>query len=111
MREQDESTPPQDPNTTPQEAEAQAVLGLVRDLLRTARAFLDRLHAALVDPEDGDDMGEGRRPESLTFALRGSIECAISDHLDPGIRTLEEAVALTPAALVADWQRRQEARR
>ena len=46
-------------------------------------------------------------PESLAFSLRGSLECAMSDHLRPMIKVLKKAVKETPQRLRADWMLRQ----
>jgi len=55
-------------------------------------------------------MGTGKIPETLTFSLRGSLECALHDHVEPLDDLLRKAVAETPEALARDWQRRQRER-
>ena len=52
-------------------------------------------------------MGTGEIPETLTFSLRGSIECALHDHVEPLDALLRRAVAETPENLMRDWQKRQ----
>ena len=76
-------------------------------MLQTIKAFLEAVYLDLPDPPDAEDMGEGRIPESLTYSLRGDIECALSDHLDPLMKLLKRAAKETPARLIRDWQKRQ----
>ncbi|HWM93573.1 MAG TPA: hypothetical protein VN493_22635 [Thermoanaerobaculia bacterium] len=107
MPDRKKSTPPPVPPVTPAEAEAQGICRTARSMLETIKAFLEVAYLNLPDPSDAEDMGEGRIPESLAFSLRGSIECAISDHLDPLMKLLRRAAKETPARLVRDWQKRQ----
>jgi len=44
-------------------------------------------------------MGTGEVPETLAFSLRGSIECALHDHVDPLDILLRNAISETPIAL------------
>ncbi len=71
------------PPITPEEADAQSVCRTARSMLETVKAFLEAVYSDLPDPLNAEDMGEGRIPESLAYSLRGDIECALSDHLDP----------------------------
>lgn len=95
------------PPITPAEAEAQSVCRTARSMLETLKAFLEAVYSDLPDPLNAEDMGEGRIPESLTYALRGDIECAISDHIDPLMKLLRRAARETPTRLIRDWQKRQ----
>jgi hypothetical protein len=106
MRRQDKSTPKPAP-ITPAEKEAQSICRTARQMLETIKPFLEVAHSNLPDPPEAEEMGEGRIPESLTFSLRGSIECAISDHLDPLMKLLRRAARETPEKLVNDWLKRQ----
>lgn len=105
-----QSTPPPVPPITPGEEEAQSFLRRVRELLWFVEFFLELAYSRLPDPPDAEAMGTGEIPESLTFSLRGSIECAQTDHADPLHNLLRDAVQETPERLVYDWQRRQEGR-
>lgn len=110
MRRRDKSTPAVPPRT-PQEEEAQSYLRRVIELLWFVEFFLDLAYDRLPDPPDAEAMGTGQIPESLTFSLRGSIECATHDHLDRLEDVLWHAVAETPETLVRDWQARQRERK
>ncbi len=96
------------PAKTPGEEMAQAVIRWVALGISIAIGSLQAAHQGLPDPLDAESMGEGRAPESLTFSLRGAIECCVADHLTPAQRVLEEAAAETPERLYAEWQARQE---
>lgn len=95
------------PPITPEEADAQGVCRTARSMLETVKAFLEAVYLNLPDPSDAEEMGEGKIPESLTYSLRGDIECALSDHLDPLMKLLKRAARETPARLIRDWQKRQ----
>lgn len=107
MPDHEKSTPPPAPAVTPEEASAQSICRTARSMLETLKAFLEVAHLNLPDPPEAEEMGEGRIPESLAFSLRGSLECAISDHVDPLMKLLRRAAKETPARLIRDWQRRQ----
>jgi len=108
MRRQDKSTPPPPvPPLTHGEDEAQSFLRRARELVWFLEFFLDHAHDRLPDPPDAEAMGTGVIPESLTFSLRGAIECAMSDYVDPLNDLLREAVDETPESLIRDWQKRQ----
>ncbi len=103
------STPPPIPPVTPGEEEAQSFLRRVRELLWFMEYFLETASERIPYPQDAvaEDMGSGIIPQSLAYALKGSIECAMADHLQPLHNLLRDAVAETPEKLVRDWQKRQ----
>lgn len=103
-----QSTPSPVPPVTPQEAEARRILKRVLELVSLLRWFLEEVHFRLPDPPDAEAMGTGAIPESLTFALRGAIECSLMDHVAPLEKVLQEAVTETPVTLFLDWQKRQK---
>jgi hypothetical protein len=107
MRRRDKSTPPPVPPITHAEEEAQSFLRRVRELLWFVEWFLDHVHDRLPDPPDAEAMGTGEIPESLTFSLRGAVECAMHDHVEPLSDLLRKAVKETPQDLVRDWLKRQ----
>ncbi len=107
MPDRPKSTPPPVPPVTPGEEDAQSDLRRVLELLWFLEHFLELAYSRLPDPPDAEAMGTGEIPESLTFSLRGSIECAQTDHVDPLHNLLRDAVAETPERLVRDWQQRQ----
>lgn len=107
MPDRSKSTPPPIPHVTPGEEDAQSDLRRVQELLWFLERFLELAYSRLPDPPDAEAMGTGEIPESLTFSLRGSIECARTDHVDPLHNLLRDAVAETPESLVRDWQQRQ----
>jgi hypothetical protein len=74
---------------------AQFLLQAIGSILDATRAIVNRLHDALPDPPEAEDMGEGRIPESLEFSLRGDMECLVADHLDPAIELLRRAGTTT----------------
>lgn len=55
-------------------------------------------------------MGAGEIPETLTFSLRGSLECALQDHIEPLDELLRKAVDETPESLMRFWQLHQRRR-
>lgn len=95
------------PPITLMEAEAQKIIRATIAMAGLIRYFLEVAYRDLPDPADAEDMGEGRIPESLSYSLRGDIECALSDHLDPLQKLLKRAARETPARLIRDWQKRQ----
>lgn len=101
------SNPPPIPPVTPEEEDAQSFLRRVRELLWFIEWFLNRAYDRLPDPPDAEAMGTGEIPETLAFSLRGSIECAQADYVDPLDILLRDAVAETPEHLVREWRRRQ----
>ncbi|MEA2559520.1 MAG: hypothetical protein QOH06_1024 [Acidobacteriota bacterium] len=106
MPDRQKSTPPVPPITHGEE-EAQSVLKRMLGLVALLQWFLEQVHFRLPDPLDAEAMGTGEIPESLTFSLRGSIECALHDHVEPLEDLLRQAVAETPGNLVRDWHKRQ----
>jgi hypothetical protein len=70
--------------------------------------FLNHAYLRLTDPPDAEAMGTGEIPESLSFSLRGAIECAQADYVHPLDDLLRKAIAETPEGLVRDWEARQE---
>lgn len=66
--------------------------------------------AILPEPTDAELelIGDGTIPDTLTNTIRGSAECAASDHLEPAIRTLQEAATATPETLRREWLALQE---
>ena len=111
MPDRQKSTPPPVPPVTPGEEDAQSDLSRVLELLWFVEHFLELAYSRLPDPPDAEEMGTGVLPESLTFALRGAIECAQTDHIDPLEDVLREAVGETPGSLMRDWRRRQRERK
>ena len=105
-----QSTPPPVPPVTPGEEDAQSDLRRVLELLWFVEHFLELAYDRLPDPPDAEAMGNGAIPESLTFSLRGSIECALHDHVEPLEDVLRRAVEETPENLARDWQKRQGGR-
>ena len=87
--------------------EAQNYLRRVRDLLWFVDWFLLRVHDRLRDPAAAEAMGTGEIPESLSFSLRGAVECARMDYVGPLDELLRRAVDETPKSLVRYWQKRQ----
>lgn len=110
MPDQSKSTLPSVPEHTAEETGAQMVLEVCRVFLKTLILSLESLQDDLIYPEDSEDMGEWRAPQSVAFALRGTIECILADDLEPAFKSLEEAVNLTPDGLFAEWQRRKAER-
>ena len=98
------------PAKTHAEEVAQTILRWVALGIAVAVGSLQAAYNGLPEPSDAEAMGEGTIPESLTFSLRGSIECVLADHLSPAQRVLEEAAAETPENLIREWQARQESR-
>jgi hypothetical protein len=78
------------------------------DLVALLQWFLEQAHFMLPDPPGAEAMGNGEMPETLTFSLRGSIECALQDHVEPLDDLIREAVSETPERLVMAWRRRQK---
>ena len=78
--------------------------------LKTVRLCLEALEENLPYPPNSEEMGEWKDPQSVTFALRGTLECIRVDDLEPAILALEEAGDLTPEELYAEWQRKQAER-
>ncbi len=107
MPEQSDSTPPPVPEHTAEEIAAQMVVKCCGSFLKTARLCLQALEEELAYPADSEAMGECRVPQSVVFALRGTLECIRVDDLEPAILALEEAADLTPEDLYAEWRRRQ----
>ena len=105
-----QSSKPSIPPVTPEEQDAQSFLRRVRELVWFVEWFLNRAYDRLPDPPDAEAMGTGEIPESLTFSLRGSIECAQADHVDPLYNLLRDAVEETPERLVRGWQARQKSK-
>lgn len=107
MRRQDKSTPPVPP-VTPEEQEAQRFLTRCLELLWFLEYVLEQARAKLTYPENSEAMGTGEVPESLSFSLLGSIECALTDHIDPLDKLLREATTESPERLALVWQRRKD---
>ena len=108
MPDRQKSTPPPVPPITPAEEDAQSDLRRVLELLWFVEHFLEMAKSRLAYPPDSEAMGTGEIPESLSFSLLGSIECAQTDHVDPLHSLLREATQETPERLMRDWQRRQK---
>ena len=98
------------PTLAQSEAEAHDHLRRAQELLWFVRFFLDYAYDRLTDPADAEAMGTGEIPETLSFSLRGAIECAHGDYVHPLDELLRKAIAETPESLVRDWQERQEKR-
>jgi len=98
------------PAATPREAEAQRILKRVLELVGLLRWFLEEIHFRLPDPPQAEAMGTGEIPESLTFSLRGSLECGLTDYVKPLQKLIQEAITESPGSLFYDWQERQRER-
>lgn len=108
MRRQDKSTPPPPvPPMTHRDEEVQSILRHMLRLVELLQWFLEQAHFMLPDPPEAEAMGNGEIPETLTFSLRGSIECALQDHVEPLDDLIRKAVDETPESLMRYWQRRQ----
>ncbi len=110
MPSRSKSNPPSIPAKTHAEEVAQSILRWVALGITIGIGSLQAAYRGLPEPPDAEAMGEGTIPESLTFSLRGSIECAIADHLYPAQQVLEEAAGESPENLIREWQDRQESR-
>lgn len=98
------------PSLTPDEIAAQLVIRWCAAQLRIVVLALRGVVAGLPvsqESEETERMGTRVVPESVSFSLVGTLECLLSDDLVPAICALHEAGALTPTALVRDWQRSQ----
>jgi hypothetical protein len=96
------------PTLAQSEAEARDALRRALELLWFVQFFLNYAYDRLTDPADAEAMGTGEIPESLSFSLRGAIECAHGDYAYPLDDLLRKAIAETPESLIRDWQARQE---
>lgn len=105
MHSRTESTPPQFPPVTPSERAAQLILTYVLIALEAAKRGLAVVLAIVPEPSDEEleAIGDRTVPDSVAYAIRGSAECAASDHLEPAIRTLQAASTATPESLYAEW--------
>ena len=92
---------------TPEEQAAQQALLHHAETLRTVRTGLLALHAGLGEPPDEDQMAEGTRPETVAFSIRGTIECIVSDRLDPAVDSLERVAKETEEELYEEWEERR----
>jgi hypothetical protein len=111
MPDQEKCTPKSTPpaySIAQAEAEAHDHLRRAHELLWFVRFFLDYAYDRLTDPADAEAMGTGEIPESLSFSLRGAIECAHGDYVHPLDELLRKAIAETPESLVRDWRKRQK---
>lgn len=109
MPELSDSNPPMPavPEHTHEEIAAQMVVKCCNSFLKAVRLCLLALEEALIYPDDSEAMGEWRAPQSVAFALRGTLECVRADDLEPAILALEEAGEMTPEDLYEEWERRQ----
>lgn len=110
MPDRDQCIPPSGPPyhpATPDELAAQRVVRWCLSRLRQIVICLRGVHTSLPDPPEAEDMGEGRIPESLSFTIRGTVECALADDLEPAIASLEEVWRLTPEDLLDAWTAKQ----
>jgi hypothetical protein len=78
---------------------------IVEDL-RTLRDRIVELRRRLSEVPEG--ALQLREPYSLEAELAVALECALVDDLEPAIRRLETALAVTPAQLAADWERARQ---
>jgi hypothetical protein len=92
--------PPPVPPITHREEEVQSILRHMLHLVVLLQWFLEQAHLMLPDPPDAEAMGNGEIAETLAFSLRGSLECALHDHIEPLDDLLRKAVAETPENLV-----------
>ena len=111
MPDRQKSTPPTIPHVTPEEQDARSDLRRVLELLWFVEHFLDLAKSRLAYPEDAEAMGTGEIPESLSFSLLGSIECAQTDHVDPLHNLLRDATQETPEHLIREWRQRSKERK
>ena len=110
MPDRQKCTPPSEqpyPHGNPDEIAAQRMVRWCLIRLRQIAICLRGVHASLPDPLDAEDMGEGRIPESLSFSIRGTVECVLADDLEPAIASLEEVWRLTPEDLLDAWEAKQ----
>ncbi len=99
------------PTLAQSEAEAHDHLRRAHELLWFVDFFLRYAYNRLTDPAEAEAMGTGLIPESMSFSLRGAIECAQGDYVHPLDDLLRKAIAETPESLVRDWEARQEERK
>lgn len=115
MRDRSKSIPstPSDPNqpsVTREERKAQVRLLRAAGEIAAVRTRLWSLYVRLGEHPEDDDMAEGRIPDSISFSVRGAIECTAEDHLAPAIQALEKAARDTPSSLAQEWRRRRQER-
>lgn len=107
MRDRDTTSKP--PKLTWKEQDAQKTLKQCAEKVRALRYQLLHLHGELGEQPHESAMQEGMFPATVACSVRAAVECVVSDHLDPAIRSLEETAQETPKSLHAEWQRRQDA--
>lgn len=95
------------PATSRREKAAQQTLLEQAQRLRATRIELLALHDHLGEPPDEDQMAEGTLPETVTFSIRGTIECIVSDRLDPAVESLERVAKETAEELYEEWEERR----
>jgi hypothetical protein len=78
------------------------VLDLVADL-HGVDGRIGRLLSRI--PESSDAVLEGREPYDVEAEVRGALECARGEGLQPAIATLEKAAFVTPEELREEWER------
>lgn len=107
------STPPQFPPITPSERAAQLVLSYILVALEAARKGLAVVLAII--PEMSDEelnaIGESEVPDSVAYCIRGNVECAMNDDIEPAIKRLREASEATPESLYREWVELPESER
>jgi hypothetical protein len=95
------------PAVTSEEQAAQKALLHHAETLRSVRDDLQALHDYLGEPPDEEQMAEGTLPETVTFSIRGTIECLVSDRLDPAVDALERVARETSEVLYEEWAKRR----
>lgn len=113
MPEQDQCTPSQIPQKTRDEVVAQRLIRCAAGKLREVAMVLRGIRHSLPETYAADEaeaQGEHRSPQSLTYSLIGSMECVLSDDIEPAIVALDEAGNLTPAELFDEWLEKQAER-
>jgi hypothetical protein len=100
-------TPTAPPALTDQERAAQEALLRHAETLRGVRDDLLALHTDLGEPPEETEMAEGTRPETVAFSIRGTVECLVSDRLEPAVTSLERTARETPEDLYEEWEERR----
>jgi hypothetical protein len=109
MPSQDEFTPsnPADSMAAYEERHARSEIMRAAGKLSAVRSELWTLHVSLQESPDEEEIAEGEKPETLSFAYRAAIESVNEDRLDPAIRYLERTALHTVRSLHAEWRNRK----
>jgi hypothetical protein len=83
----------------------QGLQGEVRDIVADLHGVDGRIGRLLSRiPESPDAVLEGQEPYDIEAEVRGALECARGENLQPAIRTLERAAFVTPEQLKEEWE-------